>query len=81
MGKYIFKQSKTVVFGINRKGDLAMIKGYSFDIDPGTIEVDTSRLEEIIRKALEAEGIELLGLAWQASWCNEKDYEYGIQCS
>lgn len=57
-----------------------MIKGYSFDIDTNGKEVDEDYLVKVISDALELEGIDLVGLAWQANWKDMKDYEYNIQC-
>ena len=57
-----------------------MIKGYSFDIDTNGKNVDEDYLVEVIGEALKLEGIDLVGLAWQANWKNQNDYEHDIQC-
>lgn len=57
-----------------------MIKGYEIDIDTNGREIDEDYLIEVIEKALKLEGIDLVGLAWQANWKNQNDYEYDIQC-
>ena len=57
-----------------------MIKGYSFDIDTNGKEIDEDFLVEVIGKALKLEGIDLVGLGWQANWKDWHDYERDIQC-
>lgn len=57
-----------------------MIKGYSFDINTNGKEVDEDYLVKVISDALKLEGIDLVGLAWQANWKDMKDYEHNIQC-
>lgn len=56
-----------------------MIKGYSFDIDTNEKEIDEDYLVKVIGKALKLEGIELVGLSWQANWKDMDDYEENIQ--
>lgn len=56
-----------------------MIKGYSFDIDTNGKEIDEDYLVKVIGKALKLEGIELVGLSWQANWKDMDDYEGNIQ--
>lgn len=58
---------------------ISMIKGYSFDIDTNGKEIDEDYLVKVIGKALKLEGIELVGLGWQANWKDMDDYEENIQ--
>ena len=55
-----------------------MIKGYGIDIDTDK-EIDEDYLVKIIGDALKLEGIELVGLAWQANWKDWHDYERDIR--
>lgn len=57
-----------------------MIKGYSFDIKTFGKEIDEDYLVDIIEHALNVEGFKLMGLAWQANWKDQDDYEHNIQC-
>lgn len=56
-----------------------MIKGYSFDIDTNGKEIDEDYLVKVIGEALKLEGLELVGLGWQANWKDMDDYERNIQ--
>lgn len=56
-----------------------MIKGYCFDIDTNGKEIDVDYLVKVIGDTLKLEGIELVGLSWQANWKDMDDYEENIQ--